>query len=294
MKKFLALLLTFTGLFSAASAQTAKPAQEHGLFYKISGKDLKQPSYIYGTIHIICPNEMFGMEKLNGYLEQTQGVLMELDLDNPAELQAMVSKLQIPDGKTLKDFLTAEQYAKVDEMFKSYVGAPVENVKSFHPFMLNVMVATSPKSLGCAPPGSYDMSFMQTAVAKKIPVEGLETIASQLEAINKKPIEKHAEDLYKMSLDPQKATDEFKELITIYKTQNAEELYQKSISGKLGDAEFEKIMLDARNIDWIPKIEKSIAEKPTFIAVGGGHLGGKNGVINLLKAKGYTVEAIKL
>jgi len=37
-----------------------------------------------------------------------------------------------------------------------------------------------------------------------------------------------------------------------------------------------------------------ISEKPSFIVVGGGHLGGKNGVINLLKAKGYQVQAIKL
>jgi len=37
-----------------------------------------------------------------------------------------------------------------------------------------------------------------------------------------------------------------------------------------------------------------IAGKSSFIAVGGGHLGGKNGVVNLLKAKGYQVQTIKL
>jgi uncharacterized protein YbaP (TraB family) len=54
------------------------------------------------------------------------------------------------------------------------------------------------------------------------------------------------------------------------------------------------VLLDDRNKDWIPKIEKAIGEKSSFIAVGGGHLGGKNGVVNLLRAKGYKVEAIKL
>lgn len=293
MRKILALLLTFAGLFSAASAQTAKRAPESSLFYKISGKNLQQPSYIYGTIHIICPNEMFGMEKLNGYIDQTEGLLMELDLDNPAELQSMAAGLAMPNGKTLKDFLTEEKYAKVDEMFKNNLGVSVENFKNYKPFMLSVMISTSPKSIGCTPPGSYDMSFTQTAIAKKKPVEGLETAAAQYEKMDKKPIEKQAEELYEMALNPQKSIDEFKQLITVYKSQDTEKLFT-IMDGQLGDAGFQKVMLDDRNTDWIPKIEKAIAEKPTFIAVGGGHLGGKSGVISLLKAKGYTVEAIKL
>lgn len=294
MKKILALFITVAGLFGAISAQTAKPAEDKALLYKISGKNLKKPSYIYGTIHIICPNEMFGMEKLNNYIDQTDSVLMELDLDNSGEMKTMFSAFQIPDGKSIKDFLTAEQYAKVDEMFKNYVGVPVENLKNFHPFMLSTLVTTSPKSLGCASPGSYDKSFMESAVAKKKAVEGLETVASQMENVNRKPMRKHAEDLYRLALDTQKSIDEFKNLIVIYKTQNSDELYQKSISGKLGDAEFEKAMLDDRNIDWIPKIEKALGEKSVFIAVGAGHLGGKNGVIALLKKKGYKIEAIRL
>lgn len=294
MKKILSLFLLLTGLFSAVSAQTAKPAIDSALLYKISGKNLKQPSYIFGTIHVICQNEMFGMDKLNGYLEQTEGVLMELDFDNPAKLQSMASSMSIPAGKSINDFLNAEQYAKIDEMFKNYLGASVEKFKSFHPFMLNVLIATSPKATGCAAPGSYDLNFSQTAAAKKKNVEGLESAVSQMEKVNKRPMSKYAEDLYKMALDPQKAINELKELVVVYKLQNSEELYRKSISGKLGDAEFEKTMLDERNADWIPKIEKSIGEKSTFIAVGAGHLGGKNGVIKLLKAKGYKVEAIKL
>ena len=51
-------------------------------------------------------------------------------------------------------------------------------------------------------------------------------------------------------------------------------------------------MLSGRNKDWIPKMEKMMADKPSFFGVGAMHLGGKNGVINLLKEAGYTVEAV--
>jgi uncharacterized protein len=296
MKKILSLSIAIIAFFSLsfnATALNIKSLEKHGLLYKISGKDLKKPSYLYGTIHIICPNDMFGMDKLNGYLDQTEQVLMELDLDDPAVMQSMAGGLAMPDGKTLKDFLTAEQYAKVDEMFRSRLGFSVDAVKNYRPMLLASFVSTSPKVLGCATPSSYDMSFSQTAVTKKKPVFGLETVAEQLAKIDKRPFAEQARELYEMAVNPQKSIDETKQTIEVYKSQNSDGLY-KFIDGRLGNADFQKVMLDERNIAWIPKIEKAINEKPSFIAVGGGHLGGENGVINLLRKKGYKVEAIKL
>lgn len=294
MKKIIALFITIAGLFGAVSAQTAKTAENKALLYKISGKNLKKASYIYGTIHMICPNEMFGIEKLNGYLDQTDGVLMELDMDDKEDLKSMFSNFQIPDGKSIKDFLSAEQYSKIDELFKNYLGTPVENFKNFHPFILRTLITSSPKSIGCVSPESYEKSFMKIAVEKRKVVEGLETITSQMEKLNRKPMKNHAEELYQVALDPQKLTGEFKELVAVYTLQNSDELYQKIFEKKSDDAEFDKIILDERNIEWMPKIEKNIGEKSFFIAVGAGHLGGKNGVIELLKKKGYKIEAIRL
>jgi uncharacterized protein YbaP (TraB family) len=56
----------------------------------------------------------------------------------------------------------------------------------------------------------------------------------------------------------------------------------------------QEALLDKRNQNWIPLIEKNITSKPTFIAFGAGHLGGKNGVVALLRAKGYTLTPIRL
>lgn len=297
MKRFiLTVLTTFFVLCSAnfdLRAQAKKTVETHGLLYKISGKNLKKPSYIFGTIHIVCPNDMFSMEKLGGYLDQTDQLLMELDMDNAAEIQVMGGGLVIPDGKTLKDFLTAEQFSKVDEMFKNHVGFSVENVKQVKPFVLAIMVSSNPKALGCNP-ASYESSFVQAALAKKKGVEGLETAASQFAVMDKTPLEKQAKDLYEMSLNPQKSIDGFKKLSETYKMQDSEALYDYMNTQMSGVKDFQTNLLDNRNTDWIPKLEKAMGEKPTFIAVGGGHLGGKKGLLSLLKAKGYKVEAIKL
>jgi uncharacterized protein YbaP (TraB family) len=55
----------------------------------------------------------------------------------------------------------------------------------------------------------------------------------------------------------------------------------------------EKDLVITRNKNWMPLIKKAIAAKPTFFAVGAGHLGGKTGVINLLRTQGYKVTPVK-
>lgn len=294
MKKLTILLIFIISIFTIpAFGQASRKAESNGLLYKITRKDMGNPSYMFGTFHIICPADMLPMDKLNSYAEQTDQLLMEVDLDDAAEMQSMAKSLAIPGGKTIKDFMSPEQFAKVDEMFNNIMGYSVEKLITIKPSLLQVIVTTSPKTLGCSTPSSYDMQLMQTAVAGKKPILGLETVDSQGQLLSSKPMEKQVKDLYEMALNPQKSADELKNLIKVYKMQDSEKLF--AVSTKLTDDKpFQIRLLDDRNKAWIPKIENSVKEKRTFIAVGAAHLGGKNGVVRLLRAKGYKVEAIRL
>ncbi len=278
---------------SAPNGRTAQTVQ-NGMLYKISGKGLKKPSYIFGTIHIICPKDMFSMEKLAGFIDQTGQLVMELDMDDPVEMRLLRRGIVIPGGKALTEFLTPEEYAKVDELFKNTFGLSVEIVKTIKPVMLEAIIIASPKVLGCAPPASYETSFVQAAAEKKKPIIGLETTAFQSALLDKTPIDKQAKALYKIALDPQKTFDDFKNLMTAYKAQDITKLQAEVEKQTAENTEFADELLNKRNKAWIPKIEKAIKAKPSFIAVGGGHLGGDNGVIQLLKTRGYTVQAVKL
>ena len=75
---------------------------------------------------------------------------------------------------------------------------------------------------------------------------------------------------------------------------NAEDLegLQKITAAQGLEADFQENLVDQRNRNWIPLIEKITAEAPTFIGVGALHLPGEQGVINLLRKQGYTVEAV--
>ncbi len=286
-KLFLSTLVLLLTVFSAFG-QTDTAA----IFYEISGNKLAKPSYILGTAHAICMADMIAVEKLTPYLDKTDQMILELDMDDPATTLAMMGAAAMPGGKKLRDFYTEAEYAKVDAMLRDKIGAPADALGSILPTMLAVMVSTSPKSLGCTP-SAVDTLVMAAAVERKKPVHGLETVESQLAVLKSQPLEKQAKDLLKMAEDPAKYVAQMKQLMATYKAQNADELYKNTTAQMMTEPGMQKLMLDDRNIAWIPKLETSMAEKPAFIAVGAAHLSGPTGVVTLLKKKGYKVRAIR-
>ena len=298
MKKKLSLLFAlFVLVFLTVltiPAQTVKTAVNSGLLYEISGKNLKKPSYLFGTIHLICEKDMFPAEKLKSYLGQTEQLMLELDLDDTDVMQKAAKGFVLADGKTMKDYLKPEEYTKIDEVFKNYLGVSYDRFQTFKPVMATVILLTSPKVIGCQPPSAYDIFLMQAATANKMPILGLETVEAEIAALDAQPLEKQIESLNKMAANPEKSFDEFKTQYQLYLAQNSDELYNLTVRQFKADGSSQIKLLDERNASWIPVIEKNIRVAPSFIGVGAGHLGGKKGVVNLLRAKGYQVKMIKL
>lgn len=298
MKKKLSLLFAlFAALFLTVSntrAQTAKTKNDSAVLYEISGKNLKKPSYLFGTIHLICEKDMFPAEKLKSYLSQTEQLMLEINLSDPAVMQQAAKGYLLANGKTAKDYLKPEEYAKVDEVFKNYLGVSYDRFQHFKPVLASVFLLTSPKVIGCQPPAAYDLFLMQTATANKMPILGLETVDAEFAALDAQPIERQIEALNKLAANPEKSFGEFKTQYQLYLAQNSDALYDLTIRQFKTDGLSQTKLLDERNAAWIPVIEKDINAASSFIGVGSGHLGGKKGVVNLLRAKGYKVMPIRL
>ena len=57
--------------------------------------------------------------------------------------------------------------------------------------------------------------------------------------------------------------------------------------------EEEQALIYGRNAAWAKKMPAMMAEAPTLFVVGAAHLPGEKGVLELLKANGYVIEAVK-
>lgn len=270
-----------------AAAQTL----ENSLLWEISGNGLESPSYLYGTFHLLCPDDLVISEETMKAIQNSEQVVLELDFDDPGMMVSMQQGMFLPDGKTAKDYLDEEEYALVADFFTSTMGMPFEQLSGIKPFFLSSM--TLLYFLDCQP-ASPEQRFSAMAGKQGKEVLGLETVEEQIGFIDDIPLEDAAAMLV-MSIEEAEDGDEMTdEMVTTYLSGDLDGI-QEIIDTYLGDeyAEINQDLLIGRNRDWIPKIEKLISDRPSFIAVGAGHLPGENGIIKLLRDEGYSVDALR-
>ncbi|MBO0939055.1 TraB/GumN family protein [Fibrella sp. HMF5335] len=286
MNRFKSALIGLSLLTTSAIAQT-----DNALLYEVTGNGLTAPSYLYGTFHLVCPNDLVITDAMKKAMADTRQVYLEVDMDDPSLMANMQKAMVLPQGKTAKDYLSADDYKLLNDYMTKTMSVKLDLVNTFRPIGLTSFLVMG--MLHCQP-ASYDMTFAQMAAKDKKEVLGLETMESQLAVLDKKPLEKQFKELADLARDPEKAQKEFADLLAAYKAKNLNQMKEvmkkSSTAGEF--AEMEGPLLNERNANWIPVIEKAAKTTPTFFAFGAGHLIGDKGVIALLKKQGYSVKAV--
>lgn len=284
MKKFFISLLTLvTGLSFSQEL-------EKSLLWKISGNGLKDDSYLFGTIHITCDATLDAIT-LNA-LENTKQLYLELDMDEKSMQMQMMQHMMMKDGTKLSTLLNAEDFKTVDEFLKKNLNMSAKLFDSFKPFMITTMLY--PKMIDC-PFQSVESVLMKVTEEQNEEVFGLETIEDQMKVFDAISYEIQAEELVKMAKgDLEKDKEEMNKMLKIYQKKDIEGMLKMmNDSDNKITSENQDILLNNRNKNWIPIMIKIMKDKPTFFGVGAGHLAGEEGVIKLLRKKGYKVEAVQ-
>ena len=290
-KIFIKLFLAITSFLAVPLLSKAQETTgQQSLLWEITGKNLKEPSYLYGTIHAICKEDMVISDVLKDKFQKSSQLALEVDMDDPALLFTMQKGLMMSRGQTLKTIMKEKEFSALQSFFKDSLKMDIAPLMSFKPFFLQSMMIG--KLLGC-PHQAYETVFMDMAKDQKIEILGLETAQDQMDRVDKIPQEIHVKMLVEMIGDFNKAQKEMRNMINVYKLQNVDSLATYMSKEMTGMGNFEEVLLTERNNNWIPVIIKMAGEKPTFFAVGAGHLGGQNGVIELLRREGYTVKPLK-
>uniref|UniRef100_UPI004048F21F TraB/GumN family protein n=1 Tax=Flavobacterium sp. TaxID=239 RepID=UPI004048F21F len=283
MKKlFLALSML---IFGHAQAQDLEPT----LLWKITSENNERPSYLYGTIHASC--EIVLNEKVMQALQETRQLYLEIKMDDPGLQGKMMQGAMMKDGKTISKLIDAEDVSELSSFLQKEAGFTLQMVDGLKPMLLSSMLL--PKMLEC-PMQSVEGTLMKITKEQSEQVFGLETIEDQLTVFDLIPYDVQAAELVKMSKDGLKESrEELNQMIALYNEQNVQGLYEFSLtSGSQMMGDFQDVLLNNRNQNWIPVIDKVSSEVPTFFAVGAAHLAGKEGVINLLRQAGFKVEPV--
>ncbi len=282
--------------------EVANAKLENALLWEISGKNLSKNSYLFGTIHIISADDYFLPKGMLTAIDNVDKIVFEINMEEMKELEEMkdipkvmglIFSFMMKDNISIKDLVTDDDYKLIKDHFDD-LGLPFFLFEKIKPMFLTVF------SSGDIKPGdiqsglikSYENELLNIGKEANKEFGGLETIEYQISLFDSIPYEDQA----KMLVESIKATnterEEFKEMIRIYKEQDLNAMQDLFASEEGGLEGHEDVLLVNRNKNWIPVMEEEMSLKAIFFAVGAGHLGGKYGVIRLLREAGYKLKPI--
>jgi uncharacterized protein YbaP (TraB family) len=265
-------------------------ADDNSLLWEISGNGLATSSYLFGTFHLLCKDDIHFGEALKQAITNSKKVYLELDLDDPATLMGGLMLMNMKGGKKLKDLYTEEQYQKISIFFRDSLKTPIGLFQQMKPAFLAALLY--PKMMPCNASSSVEESIMQLAKAGGKEIRGLETMAFQASVFDSIPYEKQAEELLQGIDSMEKARIDFGLMLAAYKEQRLDKIEKIINDPGFGSTVNQEALLDNRNKNWVGQLKQIMKQEPVFTAVGAGHLVGKNGLIALLRAEGYVVRAV--
>ena len=278
MKRLLLLSALLFFVFHTSLAQKS-------LLWKVEGKGIKT-SYLYGTFHIF-PQEKFVIpEKVNTSFAICERLVMELAMSEGMEME-MMQLAAMKDGRTLEDLLISDDLILLDSAIMAN-GMSRAFFNRWKPFLITSMFYNQYMKNGVA---SFELALQKMALEKDMEILGLETVARQMAVFDAIPYEDQARDLMDMVRNRDKYEKLFQEMVTTYMSEDIEAMLELT-HREMNNLEEIEQLLTKRNEEWIPKMTELMVSKPTFFAVGAGHLGGDEGVIALLKKEGFKVKPV--
>lgn len=298
MKKIGAGLLFSIFSFAGCAQNTTlkKAANDNTLLWKVTGKDLKQPSYIFGTIHMICADDALLSDNMKTIIKLVDEVYLEVDMDDMMQMFSLVSKMKMNGGETLRGLLSEADYETVKAYFNEKGSMlPFSMLETFKPLLATSLIAQNSKD--CETMSAMETVIMGAAKDHKKEIKGLESMAYQAGILDSIPYKTQAELLVQSIKseeggEAENASSDMNKLFNAYKSQDLKVLENLMVKSEAGLSEYMDLLLFKRNHNWIKKMKEILPAKSILIAVGAGHLPGDEGVLNLLKKEGYKVEPI--
>lgn len=285
MRKLLLLLAAFLHL--------AVQAQYKSLLWKISGNGIETPSYLFGTMHTGDSRIHKLSDSVLPYFQNAKAYAMELDPDKAMDM-GLIPKLMMGKKYSLKEMVPAPEYAFLDSIVKAQVGLPAMLFDNVAPvFVMTVLEAAG---MGLAQDGGessevLDLYLHRLAKEKRKKVIGIETADEQLSALNSLTYQEQADMLTKEIQSLQNDSSQGPDLVRFYLAQELDSVAQMDDAANM-PPKFYKALVTDRNVRMANRIGGFVKNQPTFIAVGALHLPGNEGVISLLRKKGYEVEPV--
>lgn len=250
--------------------------------------------YLLGSIHLLSPKSYPLSEEIEAAFDEAEVVVVETDMDSltsPDVQQMMLMKAMNAEGKTLKQRLDEATYNQIKTELEN-MGLSMIQFETFEPWFLAMTVtAFKFQQMGFNPDFGIDKYFFDKAKQNEKVVESLESAEFQINLFDQMSDETQAAFLKQTLEDLEVMEEEIDKIVDAWKTGDTDTLEDLLLESYEKFPEVYEKFVSERNRNWIPQIEGFINQEDDYlIVVGALHLVGDDGVIELLKDKGYSVE----
>jgi uncharacterized protein YbaP (TraB family) len=295
MKRFIsffAVLVVMAGTFSCTSAP---PRQQTGSsVWRVSkgGNTL----FLGGSVHILRERDFPLPAEFDRAFSQSAVLVLEADtgqMGNPEIATYLMSRMTLPDNKTLRSVLDAETYQLLAAACTEY-GLPISTVARLKPSMVvSVLTVLQIQKFGFVEKG-VDDHYLEKARTENKPVLFLETVEFQIDAIVSMG-DGYENDYVRYSLQDMDDTEEsITGLVAEWKKGVITKTEESLTEMREDWPAIYQTLVTERNNAWIPQIVEFMdSGKVHFVVVGLAHMPGPDGLLRLLENLGYTVEQYK-
>lgn len=276
-----------------------------GIFWRVE-KEGVPVSYLLGTMHLTDPRVLEMPAGARAAFDEAKTVIVESTevLDEKKAAAALLSKPDLTmftDQTTISGLLGKDESAKLEAGLKSR-GISLAMVEKMKPWIIASFVSLPACEMARKANGGafLDKKIAEDAVASGKDLQGLETALEQLQAMADIPVKFHLQSLIETLELGSRMDDVTATMIELYLKGEIGMIIptlKYAAEDKLGEtsdyAEFEQRIVIDRNHVMADRSAPMFAKGHVFMAVGALHLPGKEGVIELLRAKGYKLTAIR-
>jgi uncharacterized protein YbaP (TraB family) len=288
-----ACLFAVIGLFPWTTNPLRADAQEKGFLWKV-GKD-KNSIYLLGSIHYLKKENYPLNPSILEALDKSKRLVLEVDLNNAALPEAAqrlaLEKAVYRDGTTLEQSIEPETYQLAAQR-AAQLGVDMRVMNPMKPwFVALTLMAIKLQQLGLDQNLGVDRYLAERAKRGGKPTSGLESLEFQMGLLDQLSKRDQEMLLRETVMELELLDQNINQIVQSWLKGDGESLAALLLAGMKEYPELHQKIIVDRNRRWLPEIERMIAAGDgAMVVVGAAHLVGKDGVLEMLKARGYRSE----
>lgn len=283
----IALLGCLAAQTATATAAPAKPA-----LWKLSDHDTD--IYLFGTIHILPKGLAWRTPALDKAIAESGELVLEtpINKDLAATGQLMMKLAVSPGLPPLAERVPPERRAQLETLIKA-AGLPLQTLDKVESWAAALMLTTATFSaMGYDSEAGVENSMAGAYAGKAI--TGIETVEQQLGFFDNLSQEAQTAFLLGAIDDPAVARAEFEAMLEAWRIGDTEGIARTFDSQTALSPELREALMTRRNTAWADWLEKKLDQPGTImVAVGVGHLAGRDSVHDMLEARGLKAERVQ-